>query len=579
MNASALTAFVLALALAFGALQTWRDARVWRVPRILLQLTCAVLLYACLFPPTTREAFVSGELVVLTPGATPAQLAGSHAFAEVVALPGVDAARTIERVPDLATALRRHADARRLRIVGGGLPLRDREAAQALVSAFDASPLPLGVVELDAPRVGHAGHAWPVAGRIEGGAAARVELRDPSGAVVANANADADGRFALEAQAKGEGSAMFSLRVQDAAGKRLDDIELPIVVQTGTPLSLLLLSGAPDAELKYLRRWAADAGIDVDSRVMLSEGIALTEGHAALDAQALHKADVAIIDERAWAALGASERTALLAAVDEGLGVLLRASGPLPPATMSDWSALGFRTQPATPETSTNVTLDRALGLSGSGLVLTRRALAIDATDAAPMLRADDGSPLAVWRARGQGRIGLWWLADAFRIGLAGHRERYASLWSDTLSTLARAHADASPQIPREARVDERMIVCGINAGDRIEDTHARSIGLLPNDATETTHACAAYWPSEAGWHTLVSGEQRWPFHARSTDATPALVAAQTRTATQALITDATQAGAAATRAIALPRWPLFLAWLLALAVLWVLERRAARVT
>ena len=172
MNASLVVAVVIALATLFGVARTWRTRPANTVLRCALQIATAIALYFCLFPPSTSERFARGELVVLTPGATPAQIDAAHG--DVIALPGVDAPRAVERMPDLATALRRHVDARSLRIVGGGLPARDRDAARGLVAAFDAAPLPRGVVELDAPAIVAAGSLWRMQGRVEGAADGRV---------------------------------------------------------------------------------------------------------------------------------------------------------------------------------------------------------------------------------------------------------------------------------------------------------------------------------------------------------------------------------------------------------------------
>lgn len=571
---------LLALAALIGIARTWRDGRPRRLPRIVLQLTVAVLLGLCLFPPRTPVAFQAGELVVLTPRATPAQLAAVSAGAAVVALPGVDAARAIEREPDLGTALRRHPDARRLRVVGGGLPARDRDAARGLAVAFDATPLPRGLVELATPRVVRAGNAWRIEGRIEGAPAARVALRDPSGAVAASTTADAQGRFVLEGFAKDAGTALFALKIDGDDGTPVDTIALPLVVHAGAPLRVLLLAGAPDAELKYFRRWAVDAGIALDSRIGLSEGIALNDGAPRIDAQALAQADVAIIDERAWATLAPAQKDALRVALDDGLGLLLRATAMPSPAVAADWAALGFRLR-ATDAAPKSFALDRALGPAANGIAFTRAPIDLQADDTASLLRADDGTPLALWRAQALGRVAVWTLADAFRLRLRGEGPRHAALWSDVLSTLARARATPSPSIDAQgtdagARVGRRVVWCGIAAGDRIEPPQGDAVPLdvLVRDG----RACAAYWPAMPGWHVLVSNGARHPFHVRGIGEAAALDAAADAASTRALAGGAAgEPPASASRDIAWPRWPFFLAWLAALALLWTLERAQPR--
>lgn len=568
MNAPLIVALLLALATLLGAARMWRTRAPRAASRCALQIAAAIALYLCLFPPTTPERYASGELVVLTPGATAQQIAAAHG--DAVALPGVDAPRVIERAPDLATALRRHADARQLRIVGGGLPARDRDAARGIVAAFDAAPLPRGIVELDALATVPAGSLWRVHGRVEGATNARVELRDPSGAVAASATLDGEGRFALVAPVKAAGPARFSLRALDASGAPIDDIAVPVVAREGDALRVLLLAGTPDAQLKYLRRWAADAGLALDSRIGLSEGVALTEGAATLDAASLAASDLVIVDERAWTMLGVAQKDALRDAVRDGLGLLLRASGPLPDAVAQDWKALGFDVGAG--ESAREVALDHALGLADSHLAFAPLPLAVAASDASPLLRADDGTPLALWRVSGSGRMGMMWFTDEWRAALAGHRAAYATLWSDIAGRLARARGAAMPALPSDARIGERAVFCGVNDGDAVEDMSGARTRLVAESDSSGTR-CAAWWPREAGWHALVQGNARWPFDVRAADTATALARAADARATRALLGSAAQDSPQVTREIPRSRWPFYLAFLVLTAALWWLER------
>lgn len=571
MNASLLVAALLTLAVLSGIVRTLRDARPRRVARSALQVLVGATLWLGLFPPSVDEAVDATGLVVLTPGTDAAQRAAVSGVSRVVTLPGVEAPRNIERVPDLATALRRYPDALRLRVVGGGLPSRDLDAARGRLAAFDATPLPRGLVQIDAAPVLAPGARWRIGGRVEGLREGRVELLDPSGSVAALAAPDDEGRFTLEAQAKGEGRALFALRVVDAAGAQLEQVVLPLLVRDGASPRVIVLAGAPDPDLKYLRRWAVDAGLQLDSRIALSDGVALTEGRPAFDTAALEQVDLVVLDERAWTSLGTAQTTALRSAVEAGLGLLLRVTGPVDDAVGADWAMFGFRI--AASDAASAVKLSGAADRDAAGIALSRRAIAVDADNVAPLLRAGDGSPLAAWRAVGHGRVGLWWLADSYRLALAGESARHADLWASTFSTLARARAKAPPRLPVEARVDQRAVVCGVNDGDRVETPDGTTVALVV--AGEAASACAAYWPATPGWHDLLSGSQRWTFHVRAPDEAPGLAAFANARATRALLgTSAT--AEFAQQSFPLPRWPFLLAWLTAASALWMLERRRA---
>ncbi|HEV7489804.1 MAG TPA: hypothetical protein VGO25_03295 [Rhodanobacteraceae bacterium] len=574
MNLALLAGILIGLAALAGAWRTLLARTPNRWLRIALQLIAAVLLYLVLFPPRVDESFAAGTMVLLTPGATPEKLATFTGAASVVALPGVDAPSDVERVPDLGTALRRHADTARLRVVGGGLPSRDIDAARALPIEFDASPLPKGIVELFVPASVRAGSRFEVSGRVEGGSGGRIELRDPAAAVIVQSPLGKDGTFTLSAQAKSAGTAELALHALDRDGVSIEDIALPVSVRAGADLRVLLLAGAPDADLKYLRRWAADAGVELTSRIALSDGIAMQDGSAVITPENLARTDVVITDERAWKTLDGRTKSALIDAVHAGLGLFLRITGPLPDDVAAEWRALGFDVRAA--DVAQAVSLQQRIGTAEPAAQLTQRPKAVDADHAAPLLRASDGSSLALWRVEGQGRIAVWWLADSYRLALGGDAGAFGTLWSEALATVARARGVASPELPAEARVDERGVICALGDSAFVERPDAKRV-TLTIDADRGKNRCAAYWPAHAGWHALVADGARWPFYVRDTKEASALARAHDADATRLLAGRQATESANATRSIPAPRWPFFLAWLLAATALWWVERTRVR--
>jgi len=413
-----------------------------------------------------------------------------------------------------------------------------------------------------------------VQGRVEGAPNGRVELRDPSGAMAASSPLASDGRFMLATSAKAPGPARFSLRALDAKGERVDELDMPLVARDGAALRVLLFAGAPDAQLKYLRRWAADAGLALDSRIGLSEGVALTEGAASLGAASLANVDLVVVDERAWATLDATQKDALHAAVRDGLGLLLRETGPVPDAVAQDWKAFGFDAHAT--QSAREISLDRALGLADSRLTFAPLPLTITASDASPLLRADDGTPLALSRLLGRGRVGIAWFTDEWRAALAGHREAYATLWSGIVARLARAHGAEAPALPANARVGERAVFCDVADGDAIEDVNGHRTALLV-EADSSGARCTAFWPRQTGWHALARDNQRWPFFVRAAHAASALMRASDARATRALIGSSVEKISQHVRDVPRPRWPYFLVLIVTMSMLWWLERQSVR--
>jgi hypothetical protein len=596
------TLLALVVLLAWLRLLLWQRAapagqrsRGWRLAALLaLQPLCAALLYFTLLPPTLPGE--AGTLVVATAGATAAQARGVGAADNLVALPEAGDIADAQRLPDLSTALRRHPGTRRLRVIGAGLEARDLDAARGLSIAFEPPALPAGVVRLDPPARVAPGGTFQVGGRVHGNEGGSVELLDPAGQRVDMFKPGQDGEFSLRGSARVAGLSTFTLRVRDAARKPVEDLTVPLWTAADPAPRVLVLAGAPGPELKFLRRWATDAGIDAHVQASLGGGLQLGDAPLALNAGTLGEFDLVIVDDRSWATLGAGQRAALGEAVGGGLGLLLRVTGPLPQSTRAQWQALGLAL--AGGGDSAAVKLDaravdgdamRALRGPGTREVpiataadaspppeLSRRVVRVDPAQAAPLVRAADGTVLAHWRASGRGRLGVWTLADSYLLPLAGRHDLHAQLWSETFTALARPAADAAPGFSRPMRIDRRITLCGLAGQPQVQAPDGASTALLIDPATGGD-ACAGYWPVQAGWHQLQQGQDTWAFHVSARDAAPGLRAVALQDATLQLAQQAASAPATAHTAAAPARrgspWPWFFGWLLATAALWRLER------
>ncbi|MEL1263524.1 carboxypeptidase regulatory-like domain-containing protein [Pseudoxanthomonas putridarboris] len=605
MNLPALPPLVLAVVLALGVLLAWarlahwqarapaaaRSARGRMLALFALQPLCALLLYFTLSPP--RQAGATGTLVVLTANADTAALPAALRSERRIALPEAPATADVERVPDLATALRRHPDAQRLHVVGAGLEARDADAVGDRALSFTPPPLPRGIVRLD-PAVGRVapGGVFTASGQVEGVAQASVELRDPAGQRIDAAPVDARGVFVLTGTGRLPGPAGFTVQVLDARKKPVESLALPVWTQADPAPRVWVLAGAPNAELKYLRRWATDAGLPLHLQVGLGGGLQLGDAPLPMTADTLQRFDLVVLDERSAAALGENQRAALAAAVRDGLGLMLRVTGPVPQNTrrllgfqlQASGEDAGFRLLRPAPDDDAwrarrgSGTADAPLdadAVTGGLPALTRRTTSAQADDALPLLRDADGNALAQWRAEGRGRVAVWMPVDTYRLVLSGHPERHGELWSQAFATLARGSGSPPPRLPADAREQQRVSLCGVPAEARVVAPDGHATRLLPDPATGSDR-CAAYWPRQPGWHRLEWGDAGWPFHVRAQDEAPGLRAAALRERTLRLVGEAKAASPDRAQVEAGPRgpaWPWFLGWLAAAGLLWWLER------
>jgi len=539
------------IALAVGAaivrLVLWRRGPAWRLPALIaLNVASGALLYLTLFPPSVGTA--PGRLVVATRGAKAALRASGDVL---VALPEAGALPGAVRVPDLGSALRLYPEPGRLRIEGDGLTPRDRIVLDR-PAEFAPSRTPRGLAELSLPKPVAPGARFTVTGQV--GSAGTVELLDPAGTVVDQATVPANGRFQLSAAARAPGLALFDLRLKDVS----EHIEIPVDTRAQRQPRVLVLAGAPSAETKYLRRWAQDAGIGLSLDIDVGGGVVLGDPPTPITRASLAEVDLVVVDDRRWEALSASARATLAAAAQEGLGLLLRPTGPLSAATRRDWTNLGMPT--------TGGGEVQAFRLNGD-LELTRYDLAQAGRDGVPMIRDKTGAPLAAWRPRGQGRVGLWIVADSYSLALAGHADRYGEMWSGLFSALARPSEGLGARLDGIARPGQRAVLCGVTGPIRVVDPDGAEsrpiVGL---------GGCAAYWPRQVGWHQVVGGS---PFYVHPADAAPSLVQAANRQATLDAVATSVTRGARASQTTPGSSWPWATALLAVLGLLWWLERRS----
>ena len=568
----------------------WRAAKpetrgpAWRFPVLVgLNLAAAGLLYLTLAPPDV--GLRSGRLVVLTAGATTEPVLAPGDIA--VALPEGPAEGAAERVPDLATALRRHPEIRSVEVLGAGLTARDRQPLDRPL-AFIAPPVsPRGLTRISLPRPVAPGGPFNVAGTVGALGTGTVELVDPGGAVVDRAPVATGGTFALAGAARAAGLALFDLRVKDAAGRMIERIEVPVEAREQPAPRVRVLAGAPGPETRFLRRWAEAAGIDLSVQLSLGAGVDLTAAPAPLTDQGLAETDLLVIDERRWELLSGAERAAVRAAVGGGMGLLLRPTGPLSDATRREWGELGAVVRGG--ENTRPLVLDDRTGTEGASTSsavgdadesapapeLTRRDFTHSGADTVSLLTDADGVALASWRLYGAGRVGVWVVADSYALVLSGRSSRYGELWSRMFSTLGRPANVGAATLRGLARAGERATLCGVTEGSVLVVPDGRR-SLLIIDPRTGSAQCAAFWPTRPGWHTVsVAPDRESPVYVHPADATPSLIANEQGEATLDLAATSGRSGTGAAAARQSPGapWPWFAGLLAALTGLWWLER------
>lgn len=503
-----------------------------------------------------------------------------------------------QRVPDLATALRQHPAAT-LTLVGAGLAARDRDALLPPDIRWQAAPEPRGWIALQAPADVAPGARFEVLAQARGAAKAKAELLDPADSVVDRTDVADDGRVQLSGIARAEGRSVFKLRLLDADGHVVDSVPVPQQTLPAAPLRLLVRASAPGPELKYLRRWAVDAGIRVQVQADTGAGLSIGDGAVAIDAASLTRSDLLLLDERSLVVLSAGQLAAVRQALRDGLGVLVRSAGAPSASARQRLRDLGLPVQGdgsshpvGLPGDGEGAILAARRGPLAAGTLPTGygeeadrsshgaalpslEALALQAPGGSALLHDRAGNAIGGWRAVGKGRIGLLPITDSWRWVLAGRDDRHGELWSDAVATLARAQdsADAlwSPQ--PIAWAGERQALCGVQAPLQAFNKRGDDVPLIV-DGTASALRCAGWWPREAGWQRLQHGDSVvWRYVFDPKDA-PTLHRQVMIDATTRALAASTLADASVVQPVPGSRWPWWLAFVLCASLLWWLERR-----
>lgn len=601
MNASGLNlwiALALALVVAIASVRQLRArtahrGRPWII--VGLQVVAATLLYFCLLPPSHQQP--AAGLVVLSAeadnaGALPAS------DSPLLLLPEAAPVAGGQRVPDLATALRQHP-ASTLTLVGAGLTARDRDAVLPGDVRWQPAPAPRGWIALQPPADVAPGARFEVRAQARGVANAKAELLDPADSVIDRADLPGDGSVRLSGVARAEGRSVFRLRLLDASGHVVDTVPVPQQTLPAAPLRLLVRASAPGPELKYLRRWATDAGIRVQVQADTGAGLSVGDGAVSLDAASLARADLLLLDERSLAALNAAQLAGVRQALRDGLGVLVRSAGAPSAGARQRLHDLGLPVQGdgsshslELPGDGESAVLAARRGPLAAGTLPTRdgeeadrsshsaalpslEALALQAPGSNALLHDRGGKGVGGWRTAGKGRIGLLPVTDSWRWVLAGRDDRHGELWSGVVATLARAQTggDAlwSPQ--SIAWAGERQALCGVQAPLQVFNERGDDVPL-PVDGTRSALRCAGWWPREAGWQRLRYGDGtvwRYVFDPKQA---PALHRQAMIDATTQALASHTSADTSVMQPVTGSRWPWWLAFVLCAALLWWLERR-----
>ena len=517
---------------------------------VLAWFVCVLML-----APPLVERPAQTEVALITQGAASSpQATHSYTIGDL----GLGELFDAEPIAAIGQLVLKHPDLNELAVSGHGLTAGEWSTLPSGLTVRWQPPLIEGLVDVHWHQRVRLGESVTVTGQLMAAntqALYTLQLLDPSGVAVDSVELRANDAFKLIAVPRSAGALAYRLQYV-LNGQALADEPIAVWVDEPPLARLMVLQSAPSFETRQLSNWAADAGAPVIVRTEISRERDLVQRinvdpgpDAALSDAVLAQTDVLIVDGRRWLEFNANLRESILAAVEQGLGLLLWLDDSAAKwLNESDNNALfGARVSPD--ENDKPRWLQSSGAADSTPLPVVPWALTLDS--AQPLTVDDSGAVLESVQRRGQGHLGLSRVRDRHRWATAGEQSVFARDWARLLSALGRA--DDAPRwlplaSPAEVRLGQRYPVCAslptpvdsaqsadavsthglswrfvpVNAGRGMADssnvtdvdvdvdgdgdiearTNLPALALLP-DPTGAPQACSYIWPAQAGWHRL----------------------------------------------------------------------------
>lgn len=447
------------------------------------------------------------------------------------------------------------AGVRTLRLDGDGLRAAQWEDLPARSLEWKRPDTP--AIRLDFPRELALGRMFVLALERSWQAPGRLQLLAENGQVLAQAQGE--GRLAVQWLPPLAETLVLRARLLDAAGKVVDEGPVPVVVREPLPLQVRGRFGAPSFDLRVLDDLLAGSHALIDWQVALGKNL----DRAETAREEVTRPDLEIVDAAWFERAGEAGRQAVLARVAQGSALLVLGANAQDAGLWSRSVGLGLAPQPA----------DRTVG---TVLPMTSAALAPNAATQGEWT-GSDGLWTRDWQ---RGRIAWLGAGDWHRYAISQPRQ-LALWWQDVLDRLrVQRERDVAWLAPREMPLPrQRLAVCaqGVKGDVAFPDLHQTL--AWQRRAEQADASCVAIWPRRTGWlrmdtrtqaqaaepvagQVYVYGERDWPLWQRS----------ERRDATARYATRTPQATAPGTRS--LPAWPFGMAFALAMLGLWWRERR-----
>lgn len=310
--------------------------------------------------------------------------------------------------------------------------------------------------------------------------------------------------FALKFTPKTSGNFIYTLSATDSTGKTNYTERVPVEVIEQKPLTILVLSDYPTAEIKFLKNYLEAEKHQLTLRYTISKNKYRTEfintakrNSVQLNSSALAAYDLVIIDGTALTSLPENQLRELKNATLTGLGALVLVDAPIPVMTTNflEVKTVSVKNDTASLQLQSGLLKNTAVPVS---LIPSRK---ITTT-----LTERSGRTVAGYQQNGLGKLGFQLLTNTYRLQLAGKKDTYAEIWSTVLTETARQELQQhsfTKVTPFPVYEDEPIAFEIISATEKpMVHLDRIQLALLENSLVSNIWQANA-WAGTPGWHTL----------------------------------------------------------------------------
>jgi len=333
----------------------------------------------------------------------------------------------------------------------------------------------------------------------------RIYLSSPGGiedSVRVNSNGIKS--FSLAFSPRQAGNLFYNLIIKDSTGSSVQE-NIPLRVREATPLSILFIQGYPTFETQYLKNFLSRKNHKLVLRYQLSQNNFRYEYSNRTHLQTnlvtkkdLDDFDVLIIDSDALKKLSGAEKTAILEAIQSGLGLLTLLNEPLKANAKSN-DFFPFEVKLSKTDTA-------LIKLGSKTVTLPALPMRVESNSSLQAIIKDRSGILSGYTFDGAGKIAFQFLQETYRLKLSGDSSGYSNLWSTLLERIARPRNEpATIKITNRFPwyTDEPIHIEVISSQEKpvLFTDHVRI--PVQEDVLIDNVWHATLWADSPGWHIL----------------------------------------------------------------------------